>query len=227
MKSNMINIYPKEEKNSLYKCHFCQKNIDVHGIEKHFTTFHNFRISIESNYVCEFCDDFEEFHSQTNLFHHIQNTHNLINNEKIQSEAIPSVDTLEEGKSRFVQLIMNFNYQEDVFNLLQWIKFNHTNTFMTNPQEIENEVLTFEENVRKTTIDCYNEENILHEEMDNSDSNLVSDLDQESDVILTQSNANTFMKKDLGIENELLVTEENKNKTTKEHDEMGNANSNQ
>ena len=59
--------------------------------------------------------------------------------------------------------------------------------------------LTFEENVRKTTIDCYNEENILHEEMDNSDSNSVSDLDQESDVILTQSNANIFMKKSLKV----------------------------
>ena len=82
MKSNTININHKEEKNSLYKCHFCQQNIEVYGIENHFTTFHNFRSSNKSNYVCEFCDDFEEFYSQTNLFHHIQNTHNLLNNEK-------------------------------------------------------------------------------------------------------------------------------------------------
>ena len=67
MKSNMINTYPKEEKNSLYKCHFCQQNIDVYGIEKHFATFHKFRSSIESKHVCDFCDDFEKFHSQTNL----------------------------------------------------------------------------------------------------------------------------------------------------------------
>ena len=90
MEINMINH--KNEENSLYKCHFCPQNIDVYGIEKHFATFHNFRSSIESDYVCEFCDDFEEFESQTNLFHHIQNTHNLMNDEKIQSEEIRNVD---------------------------------------------------------------------------------------------------------------------------------------
>ena len=80
-----------EEKNNLYICHFCQQNIDLHDIEKHFTTFHKFRSSIEREYVCEFCDDFEEFNLLTN------------------------VDTLEEGKLRFLQLILNFNSQ---FNLL-------------------------------------------------------------------------------------------------------------
>ena len=108
-----------QEGNNLYKCHFCHENIDVYGIEKHFATFHQFRNSSKSEYICEFCDDFEEFNSQTNLFHHIQNTHNVINDEKIQKEA--NVNTLEEGKSRFLQLIVNFNSQEDVFNLLQWI----------------------------------------------------------------------------------------------------------
>ena len=57
----MININHKEEENSWYKCHFCQQNIDVYGIEKHFATFQKFRSPIES----EFCDDFAEFHSQT------------------------------------------------------------------------------------------------------------------------------------------------------------------
>ena len=89
----MMNINHKKE-NRLYKCH-----IDVYGIVKHFATFHKFRNSVESEYVCEFCDDFEEFHSQINLFHHIQNTHNLTNDKENQSEAIISkVDTLEEGK---------------------------------------------------------------------------------------------------------------------------------
>ena len=157
MKSNMINIYPKEEKNSLYKCHFCQQNIDVYCIEKHFTTFHKFKHSnsFESEYICEFCDDdnIEVFFSQTNLFHHIQNTHNLddMNDKEIlQSEARISniIDTLEEGKSRFLQLIVNLKYQEDVFNLLQWIKSNNTNTFIANHHEgIENQL---EENVSKT-----------------------------------------------------------------------------
>ena len=75
----MINIYPKHEKNNLYKCHFCQQNIDVYGIGKHFAMFHKFRHSFESQYICEFCDDVVEFHLQTNLFQHIQNTHNLTN----------------------------------------------------------------------------------------------------------------------------------------------------
>ena len=169
MKSNTININHKEEKHSLYKCHFCQQTIDVYEIEKHFSTFHKFRSYAESEYVCEFCDDFEDFHSQINLFHHIQNAHNLMDD---QSEEIAKVDTLEEGKSRFLQLIVKFNSKEDVFNLLQWIKFNDTNTFMTNHQEIENEVLFIEENVSETTKDEDNEE----KETDNTDSNSLSDL---------------------------------------------------
>ena len=91
---------------------------DVYGIEKHFATFHQFRNSSKSEYICEFCDDFEEFNSQTDLFHHIQNTHNLT-----------KVVTLEEGKSRFLQLIVDFNSHEDIFNLLQWIKHNDMSTF--------------------------------------------------------------------------------------------------
>ena len=62
----MININHKEE-HSFYRCHFCQQNIDVFGIDKHFATFHKFRSSVESEYVCEFCDDdtIEVFYSQT------------------------------------------------------------------------------------------------------------------------------------------------------------------
>ena len=123
----MTNINHNEDRNSLYKCHFCQQKIEVYGIEKHFSTFHNFRSYFESEYVCEFCDDYEDFHSQTNLFHHIQNTHNLVTDKETPPTAITNVDTLEEGKSRFLQLIVKFNSQEDVFNLLQWIKFNNTN----------------------------------------------------------------------------------------------------
>ena len=135
MHSNMNNINHKKE-NRLYKCHFCQQNIDVYDIEKHFAMFHKFRRSFESEYVCEFCDDFEEFESQTNLFHHIQDTHNLTNDKEIKSEAIANVNTLEEGKSKFLQFIVNFNSQDDVFNLLQWIKFNDANILMTNHQGV-------------------------------------------------------------------------------------------
>ena len=173
MEINMIN-----HKNSLYKCHFCQQNIDVYGIENHFATFHNFRNAVKSEYVCEFCDDFEEFHSQTNLFHHIQITHNLINNDK--DEEISKVDTLEEGKSKFLKFIVNFNSQEDVFNLLQWIKLNDTNTFLTNNPEIENQLLVVEENTKTNEDD---EEEILHDDMNIVDFD--SDLDQETDPVLT------------------------------------------
>ena len=151
MKTNMISkINQKCEKNSFYKCHFCQQKIDVYGIEQHFATFHNFRHSCEREYICEFCDDFEEFHSQISLFHHIQNSHNLMNEEEIQSEAIANVGTLEEGKSRFLQFIVNFNSQEDVFNLLEWIKCNDTNTFITKHQaNLEQETDVFlTQNVR-------------------------------------------------------------------------------
>ena len=79
------NINHKEE-NRLYKCHFCQENIDLYGIEKHFASFHKFRHSFESQYICEFCDDVEEFDSQTNLFQHIQNTHNVTNDTESEVE---------------------------------------------------------------------------------------------------------------------------------------------
>ena len=237
----------REEKNSLYKCHFCQQNIDVYDIEKHFSTFHKFKSSIESEYVCEFCDDFEEFHSQTDLFHHIQNAHNLVNDEEIQPTTITNVDTLEEGKSRFLQFILNFNSQEDVLNLLQWIKYNDNNTFMSNHcdmknenfdtnrfmknhYEIENEVLVVE-NVSKTTED--NDEKILHEDIDNSDSNsIIEDLDQGTDAILTQTDTNIFNTKHHGTENQLPFVEENMRLTNEENDteillqDMDNAHSN-
>ena len=92
MLSKMNNINHKKE-NRLYKCHFCQQNIDVYDIEKHFAMFHKFRRLFESEYICEFCDDFEEFPSQTNLFHHIQNTHNLKNDKEIESEIMANVNT--------------------------------------------------------------------------------------------------------------------------------------
>ena len=226
----MINIDHKDEKNSLYKCHFCQENINVYGIEQHFVTFHKFQNSFESEYVCEFCDDFEEFHSQTNLFQHIQNSHNILNDEEIQSESIANVDTLEEGKSRFLQLIVNFKSKDDVFNLLQWIKSNDTNTFITNHQGIENEYLVVKDNVSKMSEE-YEEKSLL-EDIVNAESNSEDDLNQETDVILIQEDISTFnITNHQGEENQLLVVEENTSKTTEEdarnffHEDMDNADS--
>ena len=215
MKSNTIDIInDKEEKNSLYKCHFCHQNIDVYDIETHFATYHNFRSSIETKYVCDFCDDFEEFHSQTNLFHHIQNTHNLVNDH---SKVIENVDSLEEGKSRFLQLIVNFKSEKDIFNLLQWIKSNDTNTFITNHQRIENEYLMdiVEDNISKTSEEY--EEKILLEDILNTGTNSKDDLDQETDVILTQEDISTFhITNQQGKENQQVVVKENITKTTEE-----------
>ena len=47
MQSNMNNINHKKE-NGFDKCHFCQQNIDVYDIGKHFSMFHKFRDSFES-----------------------------------------------------------------------------------------------------------------------------------------------------------------------------------
>ena len=58
-----------------------------------------------------------------------------------------------------------------------------TNTFMTNHHEIEKEFLIAEKS--KTTED--DDEKISHEDMQNSDSISVTDLDQETDVILNQT----------------------------------------
>ena len=208
MKTNMVNINQRDEEKSFYKCHFCYQKIDMYGIEQHFATFHKFRHSYEREYICEFCDDFEDFHSQTSLFHHIQNFHNLKNDEEIQSEAIENVDTLEEGKSRFLQLIVNFNSKEDVFNFLQWIKSNDTNTFITNHQEKVNQRLVFEENISITSIED-DAENILHENLNSADSNSEADLEEETNVILTQKEINTFMNKQQGIEKQCLIDQEN------------------
>ena len=137
MNTNKIKL---QEEHRFYKCHFCQQNIDVYGIEKHFVTFHNFKNSFENEYICEFCDDdvdkIEVFNSQTDLLDHIQITHNS-EEEKIQ----PEVDSLEEGKLKFLQWIVNFKSQEDVFNLLYWIKCSDTNIFVT-----ENKLPTLDEN---------------------------------------------------------------------------------
>ena len=199
MEINMINH--KNEENILYKCHFCQQNIDVYDIRKHFSMFHKFRDSFESEYVCEFCDEFEEFESQTNLFHHIQDTHNLTNDKEIKSEAITYVNTLEEGKSRFLQFIVNFNSQDDVFNLLQWIKFNDANILMTNHQKFENQFQTVGEKISKSIEEDH--EKILHDNMDNTDS--YSEYNQENDLIFTQRDINTIETENQVIETDMKL----------------------
>merc|ERR1712020_142292 len=107
MKTNMVSINQTEEEENFYKCHFCQQKIDMYGIEQHFTTFHNFRHSFEREYICEFCDDFEEFHSQISLFHHIQNSHNLMNEEEIRLNAMIPTHLLPIIKELKMKQILN------------------------------------------------------------------------------------------------------------------------
>ena len=65
-----------------------------------------------------------------------------------------------------------------------------TNSFMTKHQEVENQDLVFEENISKLTEE--DDDKSLGEHMNNPDSISAVDLDQENDVILTQSDTNKF-----------------------------------
>ena len=60
---------------------------------------------------------------------------------------------------------------------------------------------------------------ILHEDIDNTDSNSVLDLDQENDVNLIQRDTNTSMTKHQTTENKSLNVEENINDTMEDNDE--------
>ena len=82
-----------------------------------------------------------------------------------------------------------------------------TNTFMTNHHEIEKEFLIVEKS--KTTED--DDEKISHEDMQNSDSISVTDLDQETDVILNQTDLWLNLKElEINFHDSMrLTTEEN------------------
>ena len=85
----------------------------------------------------------------------------------------------------------------------------------TNIQEgIENQYLVVEENISKTSDE--DDKNILLEEMDNADSNSEGDLEQETEVILTQKDINTFMNKEHRTENHY---QENISEVSDEDDE--------
>ena len=123
---NHENEYILEEK-SLYKCHYCKQKIDRSDIEKHMMIFHKFIISENEN-LCEVCDIF--FDASNYLLEHIQNVHERENpNEPVELES------LEDGKSKFLKLMSNFKSQEDAFNLLYWIKCNNTDIFLTTNQD--------------------------------------------------------------------------------------------
>ena len=134
--------------NDIYKCHFCPRNIKLHNIDKHFKIFHKFGHS-DTEYYCEFCDSQEAFLTRDNLLEHIHSV------QHIAEKAIPEskMESLDEGKSKFLHLMTNFESQKDAVNFLFWIKCNDTKTFLDN-HEIENDEFQvqddFEENEDQT-----------------------------------------------------------------------------
>ena len=122
--------------NDFYKCHFCPRNIKLHNIDKHFKTFHKFGHS-DSEYYCEFCESQEVFLTRDDLLEHIHSA-----DQHMAEKAIPEtkMESLEEGQSKFLQLMSNFESRKDAINLLFWIKCNDTKTFWDN-HEIESEEL--------------------------------------------------------------------------------------
>ena len=139
--------------NDIYKCHFCPRNIKLHNIDKHFKIFHKFGHS-DTEYYCEFCDSQEIFLTRDDLLEHI---HSI---EHMAEKAIPEskMESLDEGKSKFLHLMTNFESQKDATNFLFWIKCNDTKTFLDNHKNENNEFQNtvqdyFEENEDQTMSD--------------------------------------------------------------------------
>ena len=138
-----------------YKCHFCPRNIKLHNIDKHFKIFHKFGHS-DIEYYCEFCDSQEVFLTRDDLLEHI-----YTDVQHMAGKTIPEskMESLEEGKSKFLHLMSNFESQKDAIKLLFWIKCNDTKTFLDNHEienddEFQNKVQdNFEENEDQTTSD--------------------------------------------------------------------------
>ena len=118
--------YSIEQTETEYNCHFCQQNIELHNIEKHFKTFHKFRGPNSSEFYCEFCDTDEIFQNEIDLLEHIKNIQHE-GEKEIPNHSEMNLESLEEGKSKFLQLLVGFKSKDDALNLLYWIKCNDIN----------------------------------------------------------------------------------------------------
>ena len=119
MQGNVSKNSDCEGGGKMYRCHFCNLNIERYDIENHFDKFHKFR-SPSPEHVCGFCED-EVFNSKNDLLKHNKYVHDY--DEEMQMYfAEARVETFEEGKSKFVQFMTNFNSEDDAFSLLNWIK---------------------------------------------------------------------------------------------------------
>ena len=116
MNQNFISTTDSENEISLYKCYFCQQNIDRYEIEEHFATIHKFE-SFE--HICEVCD--KAFDTQTNLIKHIENVHNHAKKQP----GLVKMTSFEDGKSKFLEFITNnFESENDALKLLDLINEN-------------------------------------------------------------------------------------------------------
>ena len=149
------------ESKSLYKCHYCKQKIDRNDIEEHLMIFHKFINSDEN--VCLVCDlVFNEYDHE--LLEHIQNVHEGEN----QTKSAVEIESLEDGKSNFLELMSNFKSQKDVFNFLYWIKCNNTDIFLDPNQETKTEFPIIEENLTNPKEDTLEVVEILDEDIANS-----------------------------------------------------------
>ena len=101
---------------NLYKCQFCEQNINQQEKETHYEECDKVA-SFISDHVCEFCENI--FNTQSHLRKHIQRVHRKPKS-KYTSEIV-EMKSFEEGKLIILQLIKNFN-EDDALKFLNWIK---------------------------------------------------------------------------------------------------------
>ena len=113
VKMNQNFTTDSENEISLYNCYFCKQNIDRYEIEEHFATFHKFE-SFE--HICEVCN--KAFGAQNNLIKHIESVHNNAKKSGVK------MNSFEDGKSKFLEFMTNFESENDALKLLDLINEN-------------------------------------------------------------------------------------------------------
>ena len=71
----------------MYRCHFCNLNIERYDIENHFDKFHKFR-SPSPEHVCRFSED-EVFNSKNDLLKHNKYVHDYDEESELESPSTP------------------------------------------------------------------------------------------------------------------------------------------
>ena len=105
---------------NLYKCEFCEQNINQQEKENHYEECDKVA-SFISDHLCEFCE--KVFNSQNHLRKHIEKVHNKPPKPKQHTTNEKSVEkkSFEEGKLDILQLIKNFK-EDDALKFLNWFR---------------------------------------------------------------------------------------------------------